>query len=85
MLLHEKLFYCQPKKVDLAQKSISCQKKDDAASKIFCAQKSYHFSPERRAISQGSILDPKLFILHINEICDDAICNIAISADDITF
>ena len=33
---------------------------------------------------QGSILRPKLFLLHINDLPDDAICNIAIYADDTT-
>ena len=44
-MLHEKVFHVIKKKVDVAQKSISCrQKQDDAASeKIFCAQKSYFF------------------------------------------
>ena len=48
-MLHEKVFHVNKKKVDVAQKNISCrQKQDDAASKkIFCAQKSY-FLPERR-------------------------------------
>ena len=31
---------------------------------------------------QGSILIPMLFLLHINDLPDDAICNIAIYADD---
>ena len=50
-MLHEKVFHVIKKKVDVAQKSISCrQKQDDAASKkIFCAQKSYFFL-KRRAI-----------------------------------
>ena len=50
-MLHEKVFYVNKKKVDVAQKSISCrQKQDDAASeKIFCGQKSYFFL-KRRAI-----------------------------------
>ena len=33
---------------------------------------------------QGSILRPTLFLLHINDLPDDAICNIAIYADDTT-
>ena len=28
---------------------------------------------------------PTLFLLHINELCDDVICNIAIYADDTIF
>ena len=33
---------------------------------------------------QGSILGPKFFLLYINELSDDVICNIAIYADDTT-
>ena len=35
-------------------------------------------------ISQGSILGPILFLLYINNLPDDVICDIAIYADDIT-
>ena len=34
-------------------------------------------------VSQGSILDPTPFLLYINDLPDDVICNIAIYADDI--
>ena len=35
-------------------------------------------------ISQGSILGPILFLLYINNLPDDVICDIAIYADDTT-
>ena len=35
-------------------------------------------------VSQGFILSCTLFFVHINELPDDAICNISFYADDIT-
>ena len=34
-------------------------------------------------VSQSSILDPTPFLLYINDLPDDVICNIAIYVDDI--
>ena len=47
-------------------------------------RKSLQEYPVNAGVSQGSILDPTLFLLYINELPDDAICNIAIYADDTT-
>ena len=36
-------------------------------------------------VPEGCILGPSLFVLYINDLSDDVICNIAIYADDLTF
>ena len=40
--------------------------------------------PSNAGVPQGYILSPTFFLLHINDLPDDVICNIAIYADDTT-
>ena len=51
---------------------------------MFLGERSSQEYPVNAGVTEGSILGPKLFVLYMNDLPDDIICNIAISVDDTT-
>ena len=51
---------------------------------MFLDEKSSQECPVNVGVPQGCILDPTLFLLYINDLPDNDICNIAIYADNAT-
>ena len=49
--------------------------------RVVLDEKSSQEYPVNAGVPQGSILGPTLFLLYINDLPDDVICNIAIYAD----
>ena len=54
------------------------------APRVILDGKSSQEHPVNAGVPQCSILGPTLFLLHINDLPDDSVCNIVIYADDTT-
>ena len=52
--------------------------------RVVLDEKSSQEYPVNAGVPQSSILGPTFFLLYINDLHDDVICNIAIYADDTT-
>ena len=52
--------------------------------RVVVVGKSSQEYPVIAGVPQGSILAPTLFLLYINNLSDDVICDIAVYADDTT-
>ena len=52
--------------------------------RVILGGKSSQEYPVNAGVSQGSTIGPTLFLLHITDLPDDVICDIAIYADDTT-
>ena len=51
---------------------------------VILDEKSSQEYPVNAGVPQASIFGPALFLLYVNDLPDNVICNIAIYADDIT-
>ena len=79
-LLH-KLKYCG---ISGQLFALICSFLSDRQLPVVLNGKSSQEYPDMAGVPQGSILGPTFFLLYINDLPDDVICDIAIYADDIT-